>query len=228
MGTRLFTFTTIACLVLLLALSQITFGFRIYTTQDGTACYRYTWGAPDPSHYEYYYYWSNGTQLSTGWYCGDPPWDWYFAVVQMPITSLHGASLAPGSVKLWFYSYGSTMTHRLQGMNYDPGGAVSTDNIKWMYSHTNCTTIATFPIGITGWIGVDVTSQVQARLDAGNNWAGFYLAGDGLLIPFQSRIDKIGAQEGGYAAYLEVVPEPSSLLALIGGVAGLGFFIRRR
>ncbi len=141
---------------------------------------------------------------------------WSYAVTSMPIVSLAGRTLTPNSVTLHFYTPDGLNDVSLRRFNVDMAGTIVWNNVN-----SSQTEITTITCG-AGWQSVDVTAHVQAQIDAGYNWAGFiYRVVDGS--------GTISMSEGGYAAYLEVVPEPSGLLALITGASGLaGMVIRRR
>ncbi len=229
MRARTITLIGIVCLVLLPALSTTAFASNIYTTEDMTAT-RY-WMSDSQIGESYWHYGGRyyDTDLQVDRWVTDDSWfgyryGYHWAVVQMPIDSLNGMQFAPGSVKLWFYSYGFAADKSVRGMNYDPRGWMTEEHVRWMSSHSSSTLVGSVPAGGAGWIGVDVTSQVQSQVNAGYGWAGFYIDGP----PAIGTADRIGSSEGGYAAYLEIVPEPSSLIALMGGLAGMGFFLRRR
>lgn len=142
---------------------------------------------------------------------------WAYGVVQMPITQLHGATLAPESAKLWFYSFGLSNAE-LRAFNFDSAGTIA-----WSYVNSGQSAVTTINAS-EGWVSVDVTPQLQSQINAGYNWAGFMLRGTSIGGSIAAAEDPLGR-----GAYLQVVPEPSSMLALFAGATGLaGIALRRR
>ncbi len=83
--------------------------------------------------------------------------------------------------------------------------------------------------GATGWVGVDVTAQVQGLYNSGLSWTAFSID----PVPWSTSLSYEGAGSG-LAPYLVVttdaaeVPEPVSFATFGLGALGLGALRRRR
>jgi len=133
------------------------------------------------------------------------------------ISLLAGRTLASGSATFNFYSYGINGTS-LQWYGGDPGSEVVAG-----FSQAGGEEIA--PLGSVGegWLSYDVTSRVQSAINAGWSNVGFIFNAQNYCG------GSVGSVEGDKAAYVQVTPEPSGLLALASGMSALaGFALRRR
>lgn len=154
-------------------------------------------------------FWHNGENRESG-----------RGMVIVNISSLAGKTLQTNSAFFNFYSYGINGTS-LQWYGGDPGPEVVAG-----FSQAGGSEIA-FLNGVgEGWQRYDVTSQLQSGIDAGQTNVGFIFN-----VVWNMNSGGVGSIEGpaGLVSYLEVVPEPSGLLALASGITGLaGFVLRRR
>lgn len=180
-----------------------------------------------------------------------------YVVLQFPIASLRGSTLVPNSVKLHIYcysaySYGDT-TAALYGANFDGGGILwhggegynmwPSQPLEWEATGTithsqveNCCNSALSRLGYipisptAAWREVDVTADLQRQINAGYDWAGYFFSMRHAFDGQNFRILDVATYEDvAHRPYLEIVPEPSSLLAMMAGITGLGCtFIRRR
>lgn len=81
-------------------------------------------------------------------------------------------------------------------------------------------------LGVTSWGNYDVTSRVQTALDNGGATCSFTLGSHVLSYAYvYSSLSDSGPR---LDVQLAPVPEPSSLIALLGGLLGLGGLKRRR
>jgi hypothetical protein len=161
-----------------------------------------------------------------------------YGVLQFPVASLAGTTLAPHSVKLHVYTqqgYGPGSTVELLGVEANLGGAFSNpQDIKMNLENQageGWNHVAWLPLA-TSWQVVDVTADLQRQINAGHNWGGFFFS---MLHNYddarENQMSVSTYEDATHRPYLEVipVPEPSSLMALMAGITGLGgMFIRRR
>lgn len=207
------TFVVVA-LMLVLCNSGVFAETRLYTSgaMDGMAG-RDWYSSPN-------YYWvdtSSPTVNSN--HDGSSRWS-YRGVAIIDISSLAGQILAPNSVSFNFYSFGFSGT-QLQHLNSDPGAQVTTS-----FAQATGTFIASLD-ETEGWKSYDVTNLIQSDINNGFMHVGFIFPavvnyGGGA---FASSEDTLGR-----SAYLSVptVPEPSSIIALVGGLFPLLSQRRRR
>lgn len=152
-------------------------------------------------------FWHNGENRESG-----------RGMVIINIASLSGASLAPNSAWFNFYSYGISGTS-LQWFGGDPGPEVVLG-----YSQAGGTELMPLNGIGEGWQKCDVTSYLQSGINAGQTNVGFIFN-----VTQNMCGGSVGSVEGQKPCYLEVVPEPSSVLVLISGVTGLvGMALRRK
>jgi len=197
----------VACLLFTTAASASPVFPRYYSGGDSDGgIFRYWWYNGSDNWVEL-----NGSEVGVTYSYGY----WAAAVVAMPISQLAGQTLAPNSAKLYFHSSTGLSDVALNRCDFDSGGTV-----QWGYINGGQTGIATLNSG-AGWQCVDITPHLQAQIDAGYNWAGYmFRAGGG---------GNVSMGESGNCAYIEVVPEPSGLLAMLTGVTGFaGMLFRRR
>ncbi len=213
--TRKFAIILIAMALVLCATSAFAspVPLRLYPTGEGD-------GYAGRSWYGWYGSWADtgGTNVSF-WHNGENRESGRGMVI-VNISSLAGKTLSPNSASFNFYSYGINGTS-LQFYGGDPGSAVAAG-----FSQAGGSEIA-FLNGVgEGWQRHDVTSYLQSGIDAGWNNVGLIFN-----VVWNMNGGNVGAVEGpaGSTSYIEVVPEPSSLLALVSGITGLaGFVLRRR
>ena len=152
-------------------------------------------------------FWHNGENRESG-----------RGMVIINIASLSGVSLAPNSAYFSFYSYGISGTS-LQWYGADPGPEVVAG-----FSQAGGTEIAPLDGIGEGWQTYDVTAHLQSAITAGQGNVGFVFN-----VTRNMSGGAVGSVEGQKPCYLEVVPEPGGMLALISGVTGLvGVALRRR
>lgn len=140
-------------------------------------------------------------------------------VFLFPISLLDGRALPPASVRLWLYCTGSMSVYAAV-YDSDPGGVVDHNTLN----NIDYTRVGTIDC-IDGWNSIDVTSSLQQKISSGNSWIGFTLS-----APYNDSLIRIAASEDpqGRGAYLEIVPEPSGILALVVGLTGIGGMALRR
>lgn len=182
-------------------------------------------------------------------------WDYVsvYAVLQFPIAALRGQTLSPNSAKLNFYSWGDASTVEIIGADFDGGGAmydgggdIRNNPVVWnatgtiTYPQVNgCASdpgnrAALVPASSGSWREVDVTADLQRQIDAGYDWAGYFFSVKHTWDGQRSGVFYLATYEitdydgTAHRPYLEIVPEPSSLMALGGGLIGLLGLVRRR
>lgn len=216
---------TLACLALVLITAVGASAVTIYTT-------------PSSDGYVFYHYWDVASQganavgdyayVIDGEHLGGSTYERWIGkgIFQFPISSLSGVTLSPNSVKLHVYFQPNTTVSSVQlsGFNYDGGGTI-------VYSQTSGarTFICSMVPTASTWWQVDVTADLQRQINAGYNWAGFYFTTpyDEAVLGWKSaRISTY--EDGAHRPYLDVVPEPSSLLALGSGLIALCGALRKR
>jgi hypothetical protein len=228
MATPRLTRLVLVCLALLCITAVSASAGNIYTTaaSDGeihrhsdTMHPELTYSAVDPS---------GSTALA--YYHTDAVCDLYWAVLQFPVASLAGTTLAPNSAKLHVYCClggysGVPPTGDLLGFTSDGGGVLATDQDYG--SH-----VAYVPVPSDyAWREVDVTTDLQRQINAGYNWAGYTLSMRDFYYQYyyyDCGVWVATYEDATHRPYLEVVPEPSSLMVLAGGLLSLGGLIRRR
>lgn len=145
-----------------------------------------------------------------------------FIIIEFPIASLQGKTLEAGSTTLNLYSLG-IQNAILSRLEFDGDGIIDWDD--W-YGH-QLITVNPLNCPAETWYSMDVTSHLQAQIDAGYNWAGFVIH-----AKYGDPASSIAAYEDaqGRGAYLEIVAaEPSGYLVLLVGVTGIcSALVRRR
>lgn len=155
------------------------------------------------------------------------------AVLIFPIASLSGVT---GPITLSFYGslpdlVSSTNEYAWWHEDQNLGATVVVDHSP--LKNPSWVTLFAYqaPITTAGWRSLDVTAQVQQDLARGYSYSAFILGPTVLGSGYGSSSygGSIGSAEGGYAAYLETVPEPASIATLMCGLGGvLSFAWRRR
>jgi hypothetical protein len=205
--------TALLCLVLLsvalLASSASAVNIYVSPAGDGERNNGYVESGGSSIMLRYYYY-GGGSQ------------DYRRGIMEIPISSLRSTNLTGATITLNYYVAQSTNagTH-LSGGRFEGDGAVTSAD----YTRSGSMDfLAAYMTMTPGWNSVNVASYVRNQLTSGYSWANFYFE------PADDSTAVIGSAEGGKAAYLNVipVPEPSSLLALGGGLISLAGLIRRK
>ena len=145
---------------------------------------------------------------------------WSKGLIHIPISGLAGRTLDPGSATLWLYVvWSNNLT--VEVLANDPGPTP-----QWGEINASRTWVATINGVMNDWVGIDVTDQLQSLINSNAGYIGFLLGGGE---------GSVCAAESGLVPHIEVpaaeqnvVPEPSSLLALLAGIPAVGFLRRKR
>ncbi len=174
---------------------------------------------------------TRGPFADTVYYPGQPRYySMGWVVLQFPISNLRGLTLAPNSVKMHVYDsvhgYPLAPTVELLGFTLDGGGVITT-------SQTVGVRVADVPVSASAaWREVDITADLQRQINAGYNWAGYVFSMEKSYREgyYDTDVWIYTYEDADHRPYIEMptVPEPSSLMALGGGLFGLLGFVRRR
>ena len=206
-----------------------TYNVTLVAPFDGDA--GYAWN----SKYGPYGYTAGGTDLGVGLYFGAPYGnDYTVGIVEIPIAPLQGGSLLSANLNVYSngfgtgYFYGSAAMFWIAPSMALTGNPV-TDGVGSMLSGvSNEYNLWDSSVGQgAGWFSFDVTTHVQADLDAGRSFSTFVVGGSrdtwGSI-----RAAEYAGNFGPQIAAVSTVPEPSSLVAILAGVALLGLMRRHR
>jgi len=155
------------------------------------------------------YYWvEGGGQSVNAYHDGGNRW-WHRGLVIINISSLAGTTVESATFN--FYSNG------FSGSSLQYAGQTAAA-LSTAYGQISGTTIASLD-GSTGWLSYDVTTYIQTAVANGYQNIGFV---------FNATTNygggSIASSESGNAAYLDVIPEPATIILIGFG----GFFVVRR
>lgn len=144
--------------------------------------------------------------------------------IEIPISSLSSWGFSGAQFTLSFFVLSADTYDGvgLYGGRYEEDGVITQDD----YNLGNCVGLANL-MNTTGWVNIDVTSYIRAQLTSGYSWASFRFQSPA----WYNTLSLAAAEDAqGRGSFLEAtpVPEPSSLLALVAGISGLGGMIIRR
>lgn len=221
------TWLMLACLAFLCTTAVCADPVRIYTTGPSDGGFYYAQAHDDYPEVRWAGYSSSSMQIRFG----DYAWIEYgTGVFQFPIGNLAGTTLAPGSAKLRVYCQAGSTWYtsplKLSGFCFDGGGTIS-----WSLYSGSRAFVDFVPYQGSAWLEIDVTADLQRQIDAGYSWAGYYCSLDHLegqyVFPGEIYANLSTFEDAVHRPYLEIVPEPSSLMALMAGISSLGVILSR-
>jgi hypothetical protein len=137
---------------------------------------------------------------------------WNVAVMEFPISSLAGQENLDVSLNIYFDGVSGPGVY-IRSCGADDNGVV--EPTDWLNRGSTLTTLSA---GTSGWVSVDVSSDIQSLADSGASWAVFSVRAANWYGGATVRASEYTY----FSPNLNVAPEPASFALLtIGGLAML-------